>query len=409
MGHGLDEAWTLVIKSNRFLDAAAADDDGPFTLAVLIGPPTVAVLIGLAQWLVVRRYIPCGACWIVATALGVSAYLDIQFLFDEVSRQTALLQTAAAGLAFGVPQWFVLRRDFGRAGWWMVATTVAILAASPFGFGPWWYGIVEWIIDRPYFDAPSDAVAFAVDVVATILLSPICAYFVFGLLTGPVLLWILGKRAGSPKEDSSEHRSNAAQPPSVSSRPRMWVRWTVLTTLGGIGVTAWLAMNLLLAALLDSQYLYYLLQAGAGAALGWTQWKLLQRVTAIGPRAAWIWATLIGVALAIDIGFGVADWLSPTDQEESTILLALLTIASGLAAGLTIGSLQWLVLKKSGVGATPWLAASALGSIFGTAAYVMTPVPGFLSHFPVAMLPVWAACYGAATGVPLSALLGRRL
>lgn len=119
------------------------------------------VALALAQWLVARRYVRGAGRWAWATAgaaaLAVGAMAVVVrgplhaqwWTYDEI----LLLEGVVVGLA----QWLVLRPYGARAGWWIVvsalvwplAVIAAVLAsapvarlAGPAGSGAWWFIVV---------------------------------------------------------------------------------------------------------------------------------------------------------------------------------------------------------------------------------------------------------------------------
>jgi hypothetical protein len=88
---------------------------GSLTWAFLL----TGVLPGLAQWLVLRKYISRSGWWILATALGTALASGIAALFGT---QWALVLTF--GVSIGIVQWFVLQRVFESAGWWVLASVL---------------------------------------------------------------------------------------------------------------------------------------------------------------------------------------------------------------------------------------------------------------------------------------------
>jgi hypothetical protein len=120
--------------------------------AVLAGVVEGSVL-GTAQWLVLRRYLPdlAPGTWIAATAGGaVLAYaagmsigtalgegIDLAGVPVVILALCGILYVAALGALLGVTQWWVLRRYVARAGWWVAANAGAWILGLAAGFaGP---------------------------------------------------------------------------------------------------------------------------------------------------------------------------------------------------------------------------------------------------------------------------------
>lgn len=146
---------TLAMAAGTF----AADGTAPLLTALLLAAG-VAVLgavvegaaVGTAQWYVLRRALPRlrWRAWAIATLVGAAVAWMLGMLPSTLLARGA--QSAAAtgaepsvamqmllamGMGFalgpflGVPQWLVLRRFVPRAGWWVLANSVAWAAGMP--------------------------------------------------------------------------------------------------------------------------------------------------------------------------------------------------------------------------------------------------------------------------------------
>ncbi|HZG65354.1 MAG TPA: hypothetical protein VEZ12_01330 [Herpetosiphonaceae bacterium] len=145
---------------------AGWNDTTQVVVAVLAGAVEGAVL-GLAQWLALRRYLTTlsGWAWVMATAIGaMAAYLLAMIavaLGGSGPYPIALL--AVVGVVFGAgflvsigfPQWLVLRHHVPHAGWWIstnaaawplgVAVPFIVLALVP-NTAAFWVWVVMGII-----------------------------------------------------------------------------------------------------------------------------------------------------------------------------------------------------------------------------------------------------------------------
>jgi hypothetical protein len=94
---------------------------GTFSLGLVNG-----LVLGLAQWLVLRSILPAASWWIWSSALGWGigflggAFLATQLSLVELGFSLAL--GAVIGLCTGLAQWLVLRRISAYAGWWVLAS-----------------------------------------------------------------------------------------------------------------------------------------------------------------------------------------------------------------------------------------------------------------------------------------------
>lgn len=103
-------------------------DMGTTVLGLVIG-----FVMGLAQWLPLRAYIPGAAWWIVGSALGwgigFSGGAYLANLTNLVELGFSLSIGAAVGLSTGFTQWLLLRRVSSYAGWWVLASTLSWTSA----------------------------------------------------------------------------------------------------------------------------------------------------------------------------------------------------------------------------------------------------------------------------------------
>ena len=130
----------------------------PALLTNLLGGAGLGAGLGLAQWLVLRRYVPAAGWWVPASilgaacgvALGTAAADAVGPVFAATITSagrpapgglrpilnlavTAAISGAALGLSMGVAQWVVLRRQVPEAGRWIVTSTLGWPAALAVG------------------------------------------------------------------------------------------------------------------------------------------------------------------------------------------------------------------------------------------------------------------------------------
>ncbi|MCA1995588.1 MAG: hypothetical protein LDL41_26595 [Coleofasciculus sp. S288] len=97
----------------------------------VVGPAT----LGITQWLVLRQHIPKAGWWILATTLGgvVALYLGSAVSFFTTSILwigSGVVGGAVGGAILGLAQWLVLRRHVSQAGWWIAASAVALAVGA---------------------------------------------------------------------------------------------------------------------------------------------------------------------------------------------------------------------------------------------------------------------------------------
>ncbi|MFX0201097.1 MAG: hypothetical protein ACFFCW_33680 [Candidatus Hodarchaeota archaeon] len=102
----------------------------------LVGGLILGVIVGMAQWFVLRQQISKAGWWILATAMGRVAgngliSLGFTALKGLLSYSSASWITQPiSGAILGIAQWFVLRQQISKAGWWILATTMGVLISS---------------------------------------------------------------------------------------------------------------------------------------------------------------------------------------------------------------------------------------------------------------------------------------
>ncbi|MFN8376689.1 MAG: hypothetical protein U0694_27930 [Anaerolineae bacterium] len=92
----------------------------------LLGGLAAGAIIGIGQMLALRRRLAIDWRWIVATAVGMAAGLTLNLaLFGAETHFNATLTRAPlTGLLLGLAQWLVLRQYVRQALWWLPALTL---------------------------------------------------------------------------------------------------------------------------------------------------------------------------------------------------------------------------------------------------------------------------------------------
>jgi hypothetical protein len=140
-----------------------------------IGGAATGAVIGLAQWLVLRRRLPLTPWWIAVTAAGMSVGLALGVgVFGIDTTGAALpLRGLVTGAAIGLAQYLALRGLTPRAPAWP-----AVVALG-------W--AVGWIVTR----------AAGIDLAPSFTVFGSTGAWAFQLLTGLALAWILRGRPAS--------------------------------------------------------------------------------------------------------------------------------------------------------------------------------------------------------------------
>lgn len=154
------------------VSAAFPLKDDSLTLALSFA--VTGLVIGTAQWLVLRQHLSRIGWWILASIAGFA-------MFGTASQANPVefaLAFVVAGAGVGIAQFLVLRPHLTRAGWWVLACTLGFAA---FGFVP---KVAEVIFATA---------GYAAGVIVVLVI--VAAY---GGITGVVLVWLL-RRPIAPK------------------------------------------------------------------------------------------------------------------------------------------------------------------------------------------------------------------
>ena len=162
---------------------------GQLTIASWAG-----ISLGSCQWIWLRRRLAKGRLWILSTLLGwyLVWLVEKVFDFDDSNPTGALswlifaIKLLAIPLAFSLPQWLFIRRQFQKAAWlWIVARPLAWIA----GIGLLALAERPNILRLGFFESPSLFGRYVPDPVAYGVVAAI-----FGLgysaFTGAAFIWI---------------------------------------------------------------------------------------------------------------------------------------------------------------------------------------------------------------------------
>jgi hypothetical protein len=105
------------------------NEDRVFSYATLI---SLGLTLGLAQWVVLRRYLSQPFRWVTATMIGYLLCLVIIISSNlaglgGMGVWNNLFLLSLIGTAIGMSQWWILRRHYRRAGLWVLATAAGFL------------------------------------------------------------------------------------------------------------------------------------------------------------------------------------------------------------------------------------------------------------------------------------------
>jgi hypothetical protein len=150
------------------------------------------ISLGVCQWIWLRRRLVKGSWWIVSTLLGwyLASFLIKVFDMDfsnatgALARLVVIIKLLAIPLAFSLPQWFLIRRQFRKAaGWWIVARPLAWLTGA---------GLVVLGVWLDILPISGLFLSTTYDVSDLVVLSTVAATFGVGFaaVTGAAFTWI---------------------------------------------------------------------------------------------------------------------------------------------------------------------------------------------------------------------------
>jgi hypothetical protein len=117
---GISMAYSL-------FDRDAFDATMGLTLGLVMG-----AVGGFAQWVVLRERIPGTGWWILASTLGFVLVFGMSGTGrpNENPAMVGIRMAVAFGLVAGTLQWAILQQKVARAGWWVWANMLGLLAGE---------------------------------------------------------------------------------------------------------------------------------------------------------------------------------------------------------------------------------------------------------------------------------------
>jgi len=148
----------------------------------VVGGTIWGLVVGIGQWLVLRRWLDRAGWWVLATAAGslLAASVDVglQGLLGE--KAGGLILMIGLGPGVGVLQWLFLRQQVTRAGWWLLASTVLIGGAFLTG-----------IVASLSLGLQESGLAF-------IAVAGVVSGVLLGITSGLTLAWLLRRPGAAP-------------------------------------------------------------------------------------------------------------------------------------------------------------------------------------------------------------------
>ncbi len=325
--------WSWLWYTGQVIDRRVGIQTSGFLLA--------GVMIGIAQWLILRNYIKIKKTtwWILASSLGWIAGLIAWGLFGEAvyywwDLPRMPINGAMIGAGLGLAQWFILRRQFRHAGWWVLTNAVAwgfvfwleSVFSSIILFGK--RGIVQelWFtLERTWREVTTGAM--------------------LGTMIG-IAQWAVLRRSLQKAE--------------------WWILlnavvWACLGALDprGIGIAYRTVERTLVMIEIDSLIGCFVL----GTVIGTMQWLFLRRQFRDAPW--WILITALGWAIGWTASWYVIDKVTPLTRDNLDV--GTLTTISAIVSGVIPGIMQWLYLRGQIGKAGWWILATAIGWVAGVA------------------------------------------
>jgi hypothetical protein len=165
-----------------------------------------ASLPGFLHWLILRRRFARAGWWILASGVGaLVGFLilgvglagadtgrGLLFISDRYAVDAAAL---CAGAVAGATQWLVLRQWVGRAGWWVLASSVSWLGAT-----------YAYVLSTRANDVRLPLVGAAAGVLS-------------GAITASVLVWLMRHTKQNARGQCDTQKTSAGQS-AATDRPR---------------------------------------------------------------------------------------------------------------------------------------------------------------------------------------------
>ena len=196
--HSLLWLWWILANALGGALVGALEEGGFqfFATLVLTGP-----VIGVAQWLVMRRYVRATGWWVVVSSVGWWSGINLQILLGGILNPLVQLLWHEFGLwevfwvntvkepvtfvSFSFFQWLLLRRHLPYVGWWILASAVG--------------GVLKGSVNASVCAVVCQPVAASIrngqlGAMAAAALSYGAGWAGYSSVTGIVLIWLLWQR-----------------------------------------------------------------------------------------------------------------------------------------------------------------------------------------------------------------------
>jgi hypothetical protein len=137
--------WVIASAVGWALSIGIADALADFGGVELV---VIGAIVGTAQWLVLRRQLHSAGWWILASAMGlILSYIIIPARpVSEYRSYELLFEDAFRGVVIGTAQWLVLRRQIHRAIWHILASAVGNVVVGSALYVLYVYGVMRAIV-----------------------------------------------------------------------------------------------------------------------------------------------------------------------------------------------------------------------------------------------------------------------
>jgi hypothetical protein len=148
------------------------------TLGAVLG-----LLLGLGQWLILRRHLARLHGWPLLSVAGLTGGIALGYgvgsALQALDGIATLASVATGALFLGLLQWLLLRRHLRAAIWWLPATLLAWGLGLPAG----WILVILGFILEPTLSLPGG------------LLTGLLTGLIGGAISGVALIWLLRRNA----------------------------------------------------------------------------------------------------------------------------------------------------------------------------------------------------------------------
>jgi drug/metabolite transporter (DMT)-like permease len=142
----------------------------------------IGAMMGILQWLVLRRHFSQVGWWVAASAVGGTLVgIGGAYYGNKEGQVNLTVFYSLVGSILGALQWLLLRRRISRSGWWVVASLLGWALALP---------VIQSLDRLGLMRGLSDAIVYPLGfgLMGTVV----------GIVTGGLLVWLLWLASGRP-------------------------------------------------------------------------------------------------------------------------------------------------------------------------------------------------------------------